>query len=102
MRKTNTPIDMTDDTNNEQDSAIEYPCEFPIKAMGLASPTLHLTIFEIIQQHAPEIDGSKLTSKPSSSGKYLSITVTITAQNRAQLDAIYMDLTACEHVLMAL
>jgi putative lipoic acid-binding regulatory protein len=92
----------TNDTNNGAESAIKYPCEFPIKAMGLASTSLQLTILDIVQRHAPEADDSKLKSRPSSNGKYLSITVTITAQSREQLDAIYTDLSACEHVLMAL
>lgn len=91
-----------DDTHNKPESAIEYPCEFPIKAMGLNSPSLHLTILDIVQRHAPEADDSMLKSRPSSNGKYVSVTITITAQNREQLDAIYTDLTACEHVLMAL
>ena len=92
----------TNDTNNGDESAIKYPCEFPIKAMGLASASLHLTVLEIVQRHAPAADSSTLKSRPSSNGKYISVTITITAQSRAQLDAIYTDLTACEHVLMAL
>ena len=91
-----------DDTINSEESAIEYPCEFPIKAMGLATASLHLTVLEIVQRHAPDADENTLKSRPSSNGKYVSITVTITAQNRPQLDAIYTDLSACEHVLMTL
>jgi putative lipoic acid-binding regulatory protein len=82
--------------------AMEFPCEFPIKAMGLATETLHLAVLEIVQKHAPEADDQVLKSRPSANGKYVSVTVTINAQSREQLDAIYMDLTACEYVLMAL
>jgi len=82
--------------------SMEFPCEFPIKAMGLASETLHITVLEIVQRHAPETDKHALKSRPSSNGKYVSVTITITAKSRAQLDAIYLDLTACEQVLMAL
>ena len=92
----------SDDTNNGEESAIKYPCEFPIKAMGLASESLHLTILDIVQRHAPDADHSTLKSRPSSNGKYVSVTITITALNRAQLDAIYTDLTACDQVLMSL
>ena len=91
-----------DDTNNGSESAIEYPCKFPIKAMGLATETLHLSILDIVQRHAPEANENALKAKPSSNGKYVSITITITAHSRSQLDAIYTDLTACEHILMAL
>ena len=82
--------------------AMAFPCEFPIKAMGLASESLQLTILEIVQRHAPEASDRALKSRPSGNGKYVSITVIINAQSREQLDAIYMDLSACEHVLMAL
>ena len=88
--------------NDTDKPTIEFPCEFPVKAMGHASETLQLTVLEIVQRHAPEADHSALKSRPSSNGKYISITVTINAQSREQLDAIYMDLTACEQVLMAL
>jgi len=88
--------------NQSNKPAMEFPCEFPIKAMGLASETLQVAVLEIVQRHAPEADQATLKSTPSSNGKYLSITVTITAQNREQLDAIYQDLSACEQVLMAL
>jgi len=89
-------------TDNPDKPIIEFPCEFPIKAMGLASDTLHVTVFDIVRRHAPELSIEAIKSRPSTNGKYIAITVTITAQSREQLDAIYMDLTACEHILMAL
>ncbi len=90
------------DKPDDNKPAMEFPCEFPIKAMGLASKTLHMTVLEIVQRHAPEAGEYALKSRPSSNGKYLSVTVTINAESRAQLDAIYLELTACEQVLMAL
>jgi putative lipoic acid-binding regulatory protein len=85
-----------------EDSAIEFPCQFPIKAMGQAGEQLELAVVDIVRRHAPDLQQDAIQSRPSANGNYLSITVTITAQSRAQLDAIYMELTACEHVLMAL
>jgi uncharacterized protein len=90
-----------DDSNNDK-PIMEFPCEFPIKAMGLASEALHITVLEIVQRHAPEVDEQAMKSRPSSNGKYVSLTISITAKSRAQLDSIYLDLTACEQVLMAL
>jgi putative lipoic acid-binding regulatory protein len=46
--------------------------------------------------------GEMVTTNSSSSGKYLSVTVTIEARSKAQLDRIYQDLTDCEQVLVAL
>ena len=91
---------MTSEKENE--SAFSFPCDFPIKAMGHSSGNFELTVLEIIRRHAPDLTEGAFKSRPSSNGKYLSVTVTIRAESRKQLDAIYMDLTTCEHVLMAL
>ncbi len=90
------------DTPDNNKPAMKFPCEFPIKAMGLASETLHVTVLDIVQRHAPEAGDAALKSRPSANGKYVSVTVTINAKSRTQLDAIYRELTACEQVLMAL
>jgi putative lipoic acid-binding regulatory protein len=92
------PLTMT----SKNESAFSFPCDFPIKAMGHASGNFEITILEIVRRHAPDLTEESFKSRPSSNGKYLSVTVTIRAESRKQLDAIYMDLTACEHVLMAL
>jgi putative lipoic acid-binding regulatory protein len=46
--------------------------------------------------------GEQVTTNASSSGKFISVTVTIEALSKDQLDRIYQDLTDCEHVLVAL
>jgi len=86
----------------QDESALSFPCRFPIKAMGLARDDLLVRIVEIVQQHIPDLDDSAVTQRASSNGKYLSVTITIEATSREQLDAIYQDLTASEHVMMAL
>jgi uncharacterized protein len=89
-------------TTNPSQPEITYPCEVPIKAMGLAHVNFDRVIVEIVRRHAPDVDESTVRSRPSANGKYVSITVTITADSRAQLEAIYLDLKACEQVLMTL
>jgi len=89
-------------TDKENESAFSFPCDFPIKAMGHASGNFEITVLEIVRRHAPDLAEDASKSRPSSNGKYLAVTVTIRAESRKQLDAIYMDLTTCEHVLMAL
>ncbi|MGR9116764.1 MAG: YbeD family protein [Gammaproteobacteria bacterium] len=87
---------------SEQESALQFPCQFPIKAMGMSSVELDIHVVEIIRRHVDDIHESAITSKPSKGGKYTSVTVTITATSRQQLDAIYQDLTDSPLVLMAL
>ena len=85
-----------------EESPLQFPCEFPIKALGLASDALVEEVMCIVRTHAPATPDSAMRSNPSQGGKYLSITVTIEAHSRDQLDAIYMELTASSLVMMAL
>lgn len=70
--------------------------------MGLADPDFATQVLELVRRHSPDLVPENVRSRPSQGGKYVSITVTVRATSRAQLDAIYMDLTACDAVLMAL
>lgn len=90
------------DITTEPESLLVFPCEFPIKAMGKSSATFEAQIIDIMRHHVPDLDETTITRRPSQGGNYLAITVTIQATSRAQLDAIYQDLTACKDVLMAL
>jgi len=86
----------------ERDTLLEFPCKFPLKAMGRNDPGFQTLVEEIVLAHAETHDDTPVTTSPSSSGKYLAVTVTIEAQSKDQLDRIYQDLTACEQVLVAL
>ncbi len=95
-------IRLHDLTLKEGETLLEFPCEFPVKAMGLACDELELAVIEIVNRHVETLAEDALKMKPSKTGKYTAITVTITAHSKEQIDAIYMDLTACEHVSIAL
>ncbi|PHS73664.1 MAG: transcriptional regulator [Cycloclasticus sp.] len=89
-----------DDLHNE---LMDYPCVFTIKTMGhAANSQFNLIVVEIIRRHVTEIAENAVTSKFSKTKKYISLSVTITAENKQQMDAIYKDLSDCEHVLMSL
>ena len=88
--------------NMETQSALTFPCDFPIKALGHSSAELHTLILEIVQRHVPGIGASALKARPSKGGKYLAITVIVRATRQDQLDAIYRELSAREEILMAL
>lgn len=89
-------------SNQHNDSLLTFPCRFPIKAMGLDSDSFESLVVCIVNKHAPDFDRTSVERRSSQGGKYLSITITILATSRAQLDAIYQDLTDCEQVLVAL
>ncbi|SIT71108.1 hypothetical protein SAMN05216526_1478 [Ectothiorhodosinus mongolicus] len=88
--------------SDEDSIEFQFPCDFPIKVMGAALPEFHQRVEEIIRRHVPEVGADAFSSRASSAGRYVSITVVIQAQSRAQLDDIYRDLTSCELVTMAL
>ncbi len=88
--------------NIQDDSCFTFPCEFPIKAMGKTDEALEVAVMEIINRHVDDIKEGAVSFNSSKGGKYTSITITIQAESKAQLDAIYMDLTAHELVLYAL
>ncbi len=86
---------------SEEESLMEFPCSFLIKAMGRATDDFEMLIIEIVRKHYPDVTEGAVKTRPSREGKYISVTVTINAQSREQLDNIYLDLTAHERVLMA-
>ncbi|MBA1148464.1 DUF493 domain-containing protein [Ectothiorhodospiraceae bacterium WFHF3C12] len=90
---------MSEDTDQQ---LLEFPCEFPIKAMGHADADFAEQVWSIVTRHAPETPTERLRTTPSRKGRFVSVTVTIEAQSRAQLDAIYQELNDHERVLMTL
>ena len=84
------------------DSLLTFPCEFPIKAMGKAEDDFDILVIEIVRQYCPDIYENAVKTRLSHGGRYISVTVTIQAQSRQQLDNIYMALTAHERVIMAI
>lgn len=85
-----------------RESAIRFPCRFPIKAMGKATADFDALIVGIIRKYAPEFSDTSVRTRHSRRGRYVSVTVTIEARDQAQLDNIYMELTANKEVLVAL
>ena len=88
--------------STDDDSLLQFPCAFPIKAMGLADADFDALVVQIIQRHVGDLAEGAVRSKLSRGGKYMSVTVTITARSRNQLDAIYRDLSGHQRVVMAL
>lgn len=73
---------------------LEFPCRFPIKVMGESHPDFQLIIYEVVRVHAPDLEHAHISARDSSSGKYVSLTVTVTATSREHLDNIYRSLTS--------
>lgn len=84
------------------DTLLEFPCQFPIKIMGLRQDDFARTMIEIVLRHAPDFAVDSVEMRASSGGKYLSLTCTIRATSKPQLDNLYRELTAHPMVKVAL
>lgn len=87
--------------DNTGDEVFDFPCIFPLKVMGPQADDFEAFVVSVVQQHAPNT-AYNTSSRTSSNGKYLSITITFVAESREQLDGIYKELSGNRRVLMAL
>jgi uncharacterized protein len=71
------------------DSLITYPSAFPIKVMGAQVDGFEAAMVALALQLDPGFDAATLERRPSSGGKYLGLTLTVTATSREQLDGLY-------------
>lgn len=85
-----------------KESLIEYPSDFPIKVMGAMQENFAETIVEVVKGFDPEFTAEKMEMRPSSKGNYLSLTVTVRATSREQLDNLYRALSSHEMVKVVL
>jgi len=92
MTMTSTPSSSA--TDPRKDSLIEYPCRFPIKVMGAKVDGFVTAITHIARQFDPGFEPASVELRDSSGGKYLGITITITATSREQLDELYRTLSS--------
>lgn len=79
---------------------LAFPCEFPIKIMGLTQKGFAQAVIGVVARHAPDFDPATMEMRPSREGKYLSLTCTIRAVSREQLDALYREL--CDHPMVTM
>jgi len=85
---------------SDEETLLEFPTAFPIKAMGRQSDDFRQTIVETVAVHAEFHAENDVREQCSSNGNFISVTVTFTAESKAQLDAVYQALHDHELVLM--
>jgi len=88
--------------SQDTDELFNFPCQFPIKIMGRCDCELESLVVEVVNRHVTNLAENAVSTRPSGKGNFMSVTVTITATSREQIDNIYLELTARDEVLMAL
>jgi len=81
---------------------IEYPIHFPLKVIGVDEDDFETFVIEIVRRHVPDLLEENIVSRLSSGNKYRSVSCEFMAQSRAQIDALYAELSSHKRVLMIL
>ena len=84
----------------EEATLLAFPCDFPIKIMGKTQTGFAQAVIEVVRRHAPDFEPATLEMRPSREGKYLSLTCTVRAVSREQLDDLYREL--CDHPMVTM
>ena len=85
-----------------EETLLEFPCDFPIKMMGRDEAGFRELARDLVEKHAGPVDDAAVQTSVSAKGNFVSVTVTIKASSREQLDDIYREASAHDAVLMAL
>ena len=93
---------MNVESGPEPESPLKFPCSFPIKVMGRHEADFEALVVSMVSGHVGEIPPESVRTRASSTGRYLSVTITVIAESREQLDNVYRTLTASEQVLFVL
>ena len=82
------------ETEIPQETLIEFPCDFPIKVMGVTHADFSKEMIKAIQNVIASFDANQIEMRGSSGGKYISLTCTVYVTSKLQLDDVYRTLTA--------
>ena len=81
---------------------LEFPCQYEIKAMGRCDTLFETRVNKIVGRHLAGVPIVQTVTRESTEGRYVSVTCTIEAISREQLDSIYLDLHSEVDVLVTL
>ena len=87
-------------SDQEITTLLAFPCEFPIKVLGKRQTGFAQAVVDVVKRHAPEFDAATLEMRASREATYLSLTLTIRATSREQLDGLYREL--CDHPMVTM
>ena len=87
---------------DSRESLLTFPCVFPMKVMGRREDGFAQLVADIVLRHAADFHPETIEMRSSKNGRYLSLTVTINARSREQLDALYSELSKHPMVMMVL
>ena len=88
--------------NTENESLIDFPCDFPIKVIGKSDSDIDEHVVGILLKYVSTIYEGAVRSRRSKNGNYVALTITMKITSQTQLDQIYQALGASDKVVMIL
>lgn len=79
---------------------LTFPTDYPIKVIGRPSDEFRARVHAIVLRHVPLLDAERVSERLSGNGNFLSISYTLLAESREQIEALTADLKACDGVMM--
>lgn len=83
---------------SDEPTLLKFPCDFPVKVMGRHSLEFRALVVSIAEKHVGALEPERVQHRASKDGNYMSVTITVHAQSKEQLDNLYRELTACEQI----
>jgi putative lipoic acid-binding regulatory protein len=83
-------------------SLLSFPCDLPVKVLGRNVEPFRAAAWRIVRAHYGDVDDENIAEQLSRDGTFLSITFTVHASSRDEVDALYRALTSSEDILMVL
>lgn len=80
-------------SNSVDKELLDFPCHFEFKAFGPGGEGSPF-VDQVLAAVSSVVSASRqaMRARPSSGGKYQCVTVLVTLQNRAQLEAVYAEI----------
>lgn len=85
-----------------EESLLTFPCDLPIKVFGRNHDSFRAAAVGIVRRHFEDVGDADVAEQLSREERYLSLTITVRASSRGQVDALYRELTASDDILMVL
>ena len=85
-----------------EESLLEFPCDLPIKIFGRNVDGFRATVVNIVSSYFDEPTNDDIRERLSRDNGYTSLTITIRAQTREQVDALYQELSKSDDIMMVL
>lgn len=87
---------------SDEESLLRFPCDLPIKVFGRNGAAFREAAIAIVERHFGELDSADVSEQLSRRESYVSLTIVVHAESRAQVDALYRELTSSDDILMVL